>query len=437
MLHSQTLSVTDLPVLDETNKKNLLLLIQLRWLAIVGQVGTIAIVHLWLGIALPVPEMAAVILLLVGLNLSSLLRYGRQGRVSRPVLFIELLFDVAALTVQFYLSGGATNPFISLYLLQVILATILLDGRSAWLIVAVTSGCFIWLTSHYQEIALPHAHGGSFFNLHVQGMFFCFALAACLLVVFISRIQRILAERDAHLAQMRQQAIEDDNVIRMGLLASGAAHELGTPLNTLAVIIEDWEDEPLLKQNPRLSAEVADMRSQLDRCRTILSGILMSFGEARGEGTVRTTLAQFFDEAVSEWSGARLPGAFSYRKDLTADADIVSDPVLKQVLFNVLDNAFEASPEWVGLTARRDREELVIEIKDQGPGFREAMLTELGRPYRTTKNRPGAGLGLFLVANVIRKLGGTLEARNMQDRGANVTLTLPLSALALESTGGC
>lgn len=437
MPHSNSLRPTDLPVLDETNRRNLLLLIQLRWLAIIGQVGTIALVHLWMGISLPIPEMLAVILLLAGLNVSSLLRYGRGVRVSRPVLFIELLFDVAALTMQFYLSGGATNPFISLYLLQVILAAILLEGRSAWAIVAVTSACFVWLTGNYREIALPHAHGGSFFNLHVQGMFFCFALAACLLVVFISRIQRILNARDAHLARLRQQAIEDDNVIRMGLLASGAAHELGTPLNTLSVILDDWQEEPLLKLHPQFAGEMAEMRSQLDRCRSILSGILLSFGEARGEGTVRTTLGQFFDEAVSEWSCARTPGAFSYRKDLATDADIVSDPVLKQVLFNVLDNAFEASPEWVGLTARRESQDLVIEVNDRGAGFREGMLADLGRPYRTTKNRPGAGLGLFLVANVIRKLGGKVEARNMHQRGASVTLTLPLSALMLEITGGC
>ncbi|WP_372337964.1 ATP-binding protein [Mesorhizobium sp. LMG17149] len=99
-------------------------------------------------------------------------------------------------------------------------------------------------------------------------------------------------------------------------------------------------------------------------------------------------------------------------------------------MFNVLDNALEASPLWVGLIVSRHADDLIVEVVDSGPGFEEAMLAEFGKPYTSTKNRPGSGLGLFLVVNVIRKLGGTVTVRNRTEGGASVTLHLPLAALS-------
>ena len=405
-----------------------MLLVQLRWLAVLGQVATIFYVHVHLGIALPVESMGLVVAFLVGLNLVSLL--ARQDGVTNSELFLALLLDVAALTAQLYLSGGATNPFISLFLLQVILGAVLLDTWSVWGLVAITSGCFIWLTTNYRPIRMPHAHGNDLFGLHIQGMFICFVLAASLLVFFVTRIQRNLKARDAHLAALKQRSAEEDHIVRMGLLASGAAHELGTPLSTLSVILSDWQRMPALRADPEIAAEIAEMQSQLDRCKTIVSGILISAGDARGEGTVRTTLAAFLDETIREWRGSRLPAAFECTSTIKADAEIISDAALKQVIFNVLDNALEASPLWIGILAECHGEDIVVTVKDAGPGFQPSMLTELGKPYQSTKDRPGRGLGLFLVVNVIRKLGGRIHARNNPEGGASVTLTLPLGALA-------
>jgi len=417
------------PIPDTANDQNLFLLIQLRWLAVIGQVVTILLVATWLDITLPLMEMGGVLLFLVGLNLVSLLRRFRREPITNTELFLELLLDVAALTVQLYLSGGASNPFVSLYLLQVGLGAVLLERWSAWTLVALTSACFIWLTSDFRPLALPHHQQGELFRLHISGMFVCFILAAGLLVLFITRINRNLRARDANLAALRQKSAEEDHIVRMGLLASGAAHELGTPLATLSVILNDWRRMPMFKADADLLEEITEMQAQLNRCKSIVSGILMSSGEARGEGTVRTTVGAFFDELVAEWKATRSPPALDYKAAHDAEDVIISDLALKQVLFNIFDNALEASPLWVGIAVRRHAEMIVVEVRDRGAGFTKEMLATLGTPYRSSKNRPGSGLGLFLVVNVVRKLGGTVVAQN-DPTGARVTLTLPLAALS-------
>jgi two-component system sensor histidine kinase RegB len=120
------------PTDDETNRKNMALLIQLRWTAVVGQIVTIGGVHFWLGIPLPLERMGAVIGALVLLNVSSLVWVRHRAAISSNELLVALMLDVAALTAQLYLSGGATNPFTSLFLLQVTLGAVLLDARSTW-----------------------------------------------------------------------------------------------------------------------------------------------------------------------------------------------------------------------------------------------------------------------------------------------------------------
>jgi len=393
-------------------------------------------VHFGFGIPLPLMPMAAVILFLIALNAVSLFRYRRQSEVTNLEMFLELLLDVAALTVQLHLSGGASNPFISLYLLQVILGAVLLEAWSTWALMLVSSGCFIWLTTSYREIAIPHAHSGDLFNLHIQGMFICFVLAASLLVLFVTQIQNNLRERDAHLARLRQQSAEEDHIVRMGLLASGAAHELGTPLATVSVILGDWKRMPVFKEDPEVAGELAEIQGQLDRCKAILSGILMSSGEARGEGTTRTSVNAFIDGLIDEWCAANPSVDVEYGNGVDPDVPVVSDAAFKQVIFNVFDNAREVSPHWMGVTVERRENDLVIVVNDAGPGFGHDMLAEFGKPYRTSKDRPGSGLGLFLVVNVLRKLGGSAAAANRPRGGASVTLTLPLASLTPEGAHG-
>ncbi len=413
--------------------KNLQQLIQLRWLAVIGQVFTIEVAHYTLALAVPVQEMLLVVGCLALFNVVSLLRWRTGLRVQHVELFLALLIDVAVLTVQLYLSGGTANPFVFLYLLQIAVGAVLLRGGYIWSMVLITALCFTALSRHHLPLpAVPDLHRGAP-SLYTQGLLVCFLLNATLVVIFITRIGRNLRQRDARLAAARQRATEEEHIVRMGLLASGAAHELGTPLSTMAVILGDWKHDPAIAAHPTLQGEVAEMQAQVKRCKNIVSGILLSAGETRGEESAQTTVRQFADRLARDWRATRSVDDFRYDNRFGADAAMVADTTLEQMVFNVLDNARDASPHRVDLTVDRLGDQLRIVVTDAGPGFDPAILARLGKPYQSTKGRPGGGLGLFLAMTVARTLGGSLVARNLPPprHGAEVAIQLPLSAISL------
>ncbi len=423
---------------DTANKKNLLLLVMLRWLAVGGQIATIAFVQFVLVIPLPVMPMAGVLLFLVLLNIASLIRCRAGAPVTDTELFVELLLDVGALTIQLHLSGGAINPFVSLFLLQIILGAVLLRPVLIWSLVVVASASFIWLTFSFRPLDLSanfwragSVWHPSFLDLHVAGMFICFILAAILVVLFLARVTRNLRDRDQRLSELRQQAAEQEHIVRMGLLASGAAHELGTPLATLAVIVNDWKRVPSLHADAQFGAEIDEMNIALARCKRIVSRILLAAGEARSEAQGRTTLRGFIDDVVADWRSTRAPAHLDYVADIGVDVAIADDNAVRQTLLNVFDNALEASNHWVGIEARCEDDMLIVAVRDRGPGFTPEVLGNFGKPYQSTKNRCGSGLGLFLVVNVLRKLGGSVTAQNAP-QGASVELRLPIGALSIE-----
>jgi len=411
-------------------RENMRQLVYLRWLAVAGQCVTILVVHSGMGVSLPLAPMFLVIGGLVVLNLVSSLGLRRARQVSNTELFVELLLDVTALSALLYLSGGASNPFIALFLLQVVLGAVLLEAWSTWVIVGVTSVAFMVLSVTHRPLALPAGASEGFFDLYVRGALVCFCLIAVLLVLFVTRITSNLRRQDARLAELRQHAAEEDHIVRMGLLASGAAHELGTPLASLSVILNDWGHMPLLTSDPQLAEEINEMTAAVGRCKTILTGILQSAGEARGEQPTITTVGGFLADLVENWRARRPDIHLDFENRFGEDPAIVSDTALRQVICNVLDNAAEASPRGAALLADREGDALVLRLRDHGPGFTEAMLANIGKPYHSTKSRAGGGLGLFLVVNVMRKLGGEVRVANLEGGGAMVELILPLSALA-------
>ncbi|MED5618752.1 ATP-binding protein [Ideonella sp. BN130291] len=412
-------------------RKNLLQLIQLRWLAVAGQLATILLVQFVLGVELRLVQMLTLLAVLALFNIASRLRSRLALPVSNSELFAGLLVDVAVLTGQLYYAGGITNPFIFLYLLQVAVGSVLLRPRYIWAIVVATVLCFMALTQWYEPLALPDTADLALSRQYVGGLLVCFMLSACLLVIFIGRIGRNLRQRDARLADLRQRAAEEEHIVRMGLLASGAAHELGTPLATLSVILGDWARMAPFAAEPELREEIEEMQVQLQRCKSIVSGILLSAGEARGEAPVETTLHAFLDELVAQWRSTRPAAkALEYHREGVPDLPIISDSALKQMVGNVLDNALEAAPQGLlRLLADADDDTLTLRIQDEGPGFPATMLERFGKPYQSSKGRPGGGLGLFLSVNVARTLGGHVSAHNRPQRGAEVVITLPLAAL--------
>jgi two-component system sensor histidine kinase RegB len=416
---------------EAVNRRNLRLLVQLRWLAVAGQIATILIVHFLMDIRVPIGWLLIAPAGLVVVNLISIPLTQRRDAISDQELMLALLADVAALTWQLFLTGGAANPFVALYLLQVVLGAVLLAPAHAWSLIVVTSLCFGGLGLFNRPLDLPAEHGGGL-SLYLAGGLICFLLMAVLLVLFITRITENLRARDAYLADIRQQATEQDHIVRMGLLASGAAHELGTPLASLSVILSDWRRMPLLKANADLIQDMQVMQAEVERCKSIVTGILMSAGEARGQAPTQTTLVRFLREVADGW-GAR---DSRVKVELTPwnglDPRIIADPALRQVLSVLFDNSVEAGARRVIVTPTVTEGCLQVTLRDNGPGFPATVLERLGKPYNTTKDRPGAGLGLFLLVNVIRSLGGVVEASNPAAGGGEVRLTVPIDVLAPE-----
>ena len=413
------------PAPEDAAARNMRLLVLLRWMAVGGQAAAILIVHYGLGIRLPVVAMGVVLAALVMLNAMTWLGHPHWP-VTNFQLFGSLACDVAALSVQLYLSGGATNPFVSLYLLQVVMGAVLLYTWSSWALVALTAVAFALVALLSPPLALPTWFATQLSPVYVMGLWANFVLAAVLLVLFVTRIAANLRSRDAHLAAMRQRAAEEDHIVRMGLLASGAAHELGTPLSSILVLLGDWKSEAAIRAEPRLAAEVDEMQAEVMRCKTIVSGILFAAGEVTGEAPERTTLRRFLSGIVAVW-----PGTVTFEDRIGEDRPIVSDRALGQALTNLLDNAAEAGASAITLTAAVEEAVIVLTVRDDGSGFPPAVLAGIGKPYNTSKARRGAGLGLFLATNVLRTLGGTLAARNIAG-GAEMVLRLPVAALALE-----
>lgn len=351
--------------------RNMQQLIELRWYAIVGQMLTIGFVHFALGIELPLVTMLGIAGCLAAFNLASLVFWRPRHEVGDVALLAGLLVDVGALSAQLYLSGGITNPFVFLYLLQVALGAVLLPAWASWVVVGATCVGVLGMVMFPSPVTIHADPARGIADPYVQGLLACFLLTATLAALFIGRIARILRDRDARLAALRQQAAEEEHIVRMGLLASGAAHELGTPLATLSVLLGDWRRMAPFTEHPELQQDLDEMQAQLGRCKSIVTGILLSAGDARGEAPAQTTLATFLD----------------------------------------------------------GRQLLVLAVSDEGPGFSDETLANFGKPYNSTKGRPGGGLGLFLSLNVARSLGGRLNASNRATGGAKVVLELPLSAL--------
>jgi two-component system sensor histidine kinase RegB len=169
------------------------------------------------------------------------------------------------------------------------------------------------------------------------------------------------------------------------------------------------------------------MEAEVQRCKSIVSDILDSAGAPREEAMNRMAARRLVGELASAWRATHPKVALSIRYDGSEGAIAVSSPAFRQAVWNLLDNAAEVSPDQVTLHASAGPDELSVCILDRGPGFEPAQLATIGRPQPSGKG-PGHGVGLFLAANAVRKLGGRLEASNRTEGGAEVRLVLPLAA---------
>ena len=403
--------------------ENMRLLVQLRWIAVAGQVLAILVAHYLLDVDLPFEAMLSIAGLLALGNVLFTLTL-RKAWVVPGELLLALLLDMAALTAQLYLSGGTRNPFISLYLLQIVLGAILLPASRAWLLVLASIASFFFLAAYHLPLNFPPLLANQV-DLLLIGQEIAFVMVAVLLVMFMTRISRNLRARDDYVAELRQRAAEEDSIVRMGLFASGAAHELGTPLSSLSVLVGDWQRDPELTRDERFREELSDARRAVERCREIVSDILDTSGLPRGEAMASLAAESVLADLVADWQALHEHVPLDARFDTVRGARIPGEPALRQALWSLLENAGEVSPGGIAMHALVESDQLLVDIIDDGPGFPPQQLAALGQASRSVKGA-GHGLGLFLAASVARRLGGSLSAGNRPEVGAWVRLALPL-----------
>ncbi len=342
--------------------------------------------------------------------------------------FLQLCIDVLALAAVLYFTGGATNPFAWLFLIPLIIAATVLSAAAVWLMAALTTLCYSLLFFFYQPLGRDaHMHHDQAFSQHIFGMWFGFALSAALIAWFVVGIANSVRQRDKLLAQAREQALRDEQLIALGTLATGAAHELGTPLSTMAVLTRELARADVPEGIKR---KLKILRSQVDRCKQALSVISASTGELRAESGGLIPVQTWLERVVDTWKAQRHGASISVNLPLQpASTAIIDEQTLQQSIINLLNNAADASENEVEMNVRWDTLHITVDILDRGPGLHPNISSTLGECQASDKEH-GMGLGLLLTHATLQRLGGDIALFDRQGGGTCTRIQFPLTAMA-------
>lgn len=430
-------------------------ILKLRWAAVVGQLATVMAVALGLGIELPLLPLGAVVLLEALSNLilelwfRNKLRCGSwEGSYRRgdAILGWVMVGDIGLLTVLLSLTGGPSNPFSIFYLVNVVLAAVVLRSVWAWGVVSCAlAGCLSTFAFHHRlpELAVWDSVAGDVgsvpieddVQLYFRGLLVAFS-AACLIVgYFVTRVTGGLRERERELNDARHKRSRSERIEALATLAAGAAHELASPLSTIAVVAKELEI--LLNQRERGEGVIADVhliRDEVARCRSILDQMSIDVGLSRVERMTRHSLPEILDTAVE---GLKHTESLERKlaDELLERRFLVPKRTVALALRGVIENALDASPAGskVEVIAGLSREELEVSVRDCGAGMGPEVLERATDPFFTTKEPgQGMGLGLFLARTVIDRLGGGLVFDSERGRGTTARISIPLARLSPE-----
>jgi two-component system sensor histidine kinase RegB len=400
-------------------------LVQLRTVAISGQVVGIAIATA-LGVALPLMLMFAVVGCLAALCAMTWQRLARPDAVSCTELATHLAADLVAFTVLLALAGGLHNPFAILFLLHTTLVVLLLPLPVA----ACGVGAIVVCVAALVGVAPLHLEDGGPLGaaLLARGTMAAFALSAVVLAWFVARIVGGWRDDARELAAAALRAQNTAAVMRIGALAAGAAHELATPLMTIAVIAGEMRRQAA---TPEAARDAELLTAQVDACRSTLGTMMAVADHAQEAGGEADALDTWLECVIAQFRTTRpgIPVAVAFAGSRPGPV-IVSDVALKQTLLILLNNAADASPHAIEVGTSWDASTLTIAVADRGPGFPPEHLARLGRAFFTTKPPgKGTGLGLVLAISTIERFGGDVVCSNRPDGGAHVVLRLPLHSL--------
>jgi len=408
------------PVVEEP-KIVLQWLVRLRRVAFAGQVAAMLAAIGFLKIRLPWSGMGTIIAVT---GVSNLILQGWTHRsVPGWVVPAVLMLDVFLLTALLRCAGGASNPFCILYVVHVAMAVVTLAETWSWVVVGATTACYglliFWPGGN--ELALsPGARDA--------GQWIALALAAGVIAYFVGRMRYSLRQHERALDAERERGARNELLASLTTLAAGAAHELNTPLGTIAVVARELEIHcNKLEHGEGMAEDARLIRREIDRCQVILSRMRVDVLQGDWAKSAPMSSADFVSELSKEMKAAAGDGI---EIDCEGNLPEISLPLraVEQAVGILVDNALEASPKGrpvrLSIASRDGR--VVFEVLDQGMGMTPEVVRRAGEPFFTTKSPgKGMGMGLFLVRMVAEKLGGSLRLESEPGKGTRAVLELP------------
>lgn len=407
-------------------RQNLSRLSVIRGVALLGQLLALVFFTAINPIGLPANAIALVLAIYASVTMAGWLRSRLTIPITDREFFIHLLADIFFFSALMYFSGGASNPFISYYLIPISIAAITLPRHYSILTAGTALLGYSLLINYYVAIdsvaplaSSGHGHHDESNNLHILGMWANFAISALIITYFISRMANTLKDQQQQIAEQREAQLRDEQLLAVGTLAAGTAHELGTPLNTMKLLI----DEMIADANYS-EADLQVLNQQLALCKTTLKQLLTTAEQSQKKQRVAQPLKTYFSDLLERWLLMR--PAVQANIDL-ADGDQTAffHPTIDQSIINLLNNAADASPHRVDINLNWDNNQAIICIRDYGSGLDSAKIDKLGQAFVTDK-ADGLGLGLFLSRATLTRFGGEVRLQNSPDGGTITQINLPL-----------
>jgi two-component system sensor histidine kinase RegB len=406
------------------NLRNLLII---RSIALLGQTGVLIYVLLASRTTESLLGVAVSLTVLALLTMASLWRTTRPWPVADNEFLAQLFIDVLGWTALMYFTGGASNPFVSYYIVPLVIAAAVLPWRHTWLITGSSLLAYSLLLYFYVPFPLftPHAamgHGDGA-NVHILGMWFNFLFSAGLITYFVVRMAAILRQQEAQAVVQREDRLRNDQIMAVASLAAGTAHELGTPLSTMTVLVDEMLQDDTLGRQARQDCEL--LRKQVAQCKSTLTELSRTAELTSVEQTQNQAVCEFARQTVERWA-VRRPGII-YTINCGKGGPVIEfDLTMVQALENILNNAADAGSNKVEVNVAWDQREVRISVRDWGSGIPGELLEKLGKPI-IHADKSGLGIGLMLSQATIERYGGRIELRNVREGGTIATLILPLT----------
>ncbi len=421
-------------------------LVRLRWLAIIGQAGAVLGVHFVLGFPLPLGLCLAVIAFSAWVNIFLTIRWRKSVRLHETHAGLLLVYDVLQLGVLLYLTGGLQNPFSFLFLVPVTISATSLTMRWTLWLGLMAFGSATFLAFHHYP--LPWVPGQAFDvpEAYIGGMWAAIMCGVVFSAIYARRIADEARQMSAALSATEMVLAREQRLSALDGLAAAAAHELGTPLATIALVAKELKRE-LPAQGP-LTEDIDLLISQTARCREILARL--SSREAQtDEMYQRTSVLVMIEDLVAPLRGSDVVIAVTSSAELDDRAQenepvFRRNPAIAYGLGNLLENAVDFAETRVEVDARWTAAQVSITVRDDGPGFHENIFDRLGDPFVTTRpgygedtgepgRHEGMGLGFFIAKTLLERSGATVSLANRPtpEHGAVVHVVWPRSLIDL------